>query len=129
MSRIEKRDQPSEFSTIAQLAARYLTSKRQVRRWIEAGAFKAIPDGREEPYVVMMPLPNVTGALHLGHAMALHSIGIDMEHPGGDQPVGTAHRHNQVHWRSEGRVRQSGIRGWFADYWITGSPAAHWPIA
>ncbi len=37
MSRDDKRDQPSEFSTIAQLATRYLTSERQVRRWIEAG--------------------------------------------------------------------------------------------
>ena len=45
------------------------TEKSIYRRWIEAGAFKAIPDGREERYVVMMPLPNVTGALHLGHAM------------------------------------------------------------
>ncbi len=45
------------------------TEKSIYRRWIEAGAFKAIPDDREERYVVMMPLPNVTGALHLGHAM------------------------------------------------------------
>ena len=38
-------------------------------RWLEAGAFRAAPDGRSDRYVVMMPLPNVTGALHLGHAM------------------------------------------------------------
>ncbi|MEC7584872.1 MAG: valine--tRNA ligase [Planctomycetota bacterium] len=38
-------------------------------RWLEAGAFKATPDEREDRYVVMMPLPNVTGALHMGHAM------------------------------------------------------------
>jgi len=40
-------------------------------RWLESGAFEAIPDerDRERRYVVMMPLPNVTGALHMGHAM------------------------------------------------------------
>ena len=39
------------------------------RRWIEADAFAAIPDERSDTYVIMMPLPNVTGALHMGHAM------------------------------------------------------------
>ncbi len=37
--------------------------------WLQAGAFRAIPDGKRPTYVVMMPLPNVTGALHMGHAM------------------------------------------------------------
>lgn len=39
------------------------------RRWMESGAFSAVPDERENRYVIMMPLPNVTGALHMGHAM------------------------------------------------------------
>ncbi|MGQ9590248.1 MAG: valine--tRNA ligase [Planctomycetota bacterium] len=39
------------------------------RRWLEAKAFAAFPDERERRYVIMMPLPNVTGALHMGHAM------------------------------------------------------------
>jgi valyl-tRNA synthetase len=39
------------------------------RRWLEADAFAAIPDERTDTYVIMMPLPNVTGALHMGHAM------------------------------------------------------------
>jgi valyl-tRNA synthetase len=38
-------------------------------RWLAADAFAAVPDGRAGRYVVMMPLPNVTGALHMGHAM------------------------------------------------------------
>ncbi len=39
--------------------------------WMQSGAFHAVPDARprERRYVVMMPLPNVTGALHMGHAM------------------------------------------------------------
>lgn len=39
------------------------------KRWLEADAFAAVPDEREKTYVIMMPLPNVTGALHMGHAM------------------------------------------------------------
>ncbi len=38
-------------------------------RWLQGRAFAANPDERDERYVVMMPLPNVTGALHMGHAM------------------------------------------------------------
>ena len=38
-------------------------------KWLDSGAFGAIPDDREDRYVIMMPLPNVTGALHMGHAM------------------------------------------------------------
>ncbi len=37
--------------------------------WLGKKAFAAFPDARGERYVVMMPLPNVTGALHMGHAM------------------------------------------------------------
>ncbi|NUQ39911.1 MAG: valine--tRNA ligase [Calditrichaceae bacterium] len=39
------------------------------QRWLEKKAFAAFPDERENRYVIMMPLPNVTGALHMGHAM------------------------------------------------------------
>jgi len=39
------------------------------RRWREARAFAAVPGSAPERYVIMMPLPNVTGALHMGHAM------------------------------------------------------------
>ncbi|MEE8142418.1 MAG: valine--tRNA ligase [Planctomycetota bacterium] len=37
--------------------------------WLKSNAFGALPDAREDRYVIMMPLPNVTGALHMGHAM------------------------------------------------------------
>jgi valyl-tRNA synthetase len=42
---------------------------RVTTRWLASKAFAAMPDDRAERYVVMMPLPNVTGALHMGHAM------------------------------------------------------------
>ncbi|MFH1132548.1 MAG: valine--tRNA ligase [Pseudomonadota bacterium] len=39
--------------------------------WLERKAFCASPDDRprDHRYIIMMPLPNVTGALHMGHAM------------------------------------------------------------
>ncbi len=43
--------------------------KTVVRRWAETKPFAATPDDNEQRYVIMMPLPNVTGALHMGHAM------------------------------------------------------------
>ena len=43
--------------------------KNVSQQWAEAKSFAAIPDDNPHPYVIMMPLPNVTGALHMGHAM------------------------------------------------------------
>ncbi len=43
--------------------------KEIYKLWLAEDAFAAVPDRREDSYVIMMPLPNVTGALHMGHAM------------------------------------------------------------
>jgi len=37
--------------------------------WEAAGAFAAHPDSPAQPYGIMMPPPNVTGSLHMGHAL------------------------------------------------------------
>src|ERR1041384_738628 len=37
--------------------------------WEENGYFDADPDPAKPPHVIMIPLPNVTGALHMGHAL------------------------------------------------------------
>ncbi len=48
----------------------HATAEREAtERWTAARAFSATPDVRARRYVVMMPLPNVTGALHMGHSM------------------------------------------------------------
>ena len=39
------------------------------QRWEDSGAFTANVDPDAEPYTVIMPPPNLTGELHLGHAM------------------------------------------------------------
>jgi valyl-tRNA synthetase len=38
-------------------------------RWEKSGAFAAHPDSNQRPYTIMMPPPNVTGSLHMGHAL------------------------------------------------------------
>ncbi|MGB7459447.1 MAG: valine--tRNA ligase [Carnobacterium jeotgali] len=37
-------------------------------KWVEKGLFKPSGDKTKEPYSVVIPPPNVTGKLHLGHA-------------------------------------------------------------
>jgi valyl-tRNA synthetase len=42
---------------------------RQYARWEGSGGFAADPDGNAPPFAIMMPPPNVTGSLHIGHAL------------------------------------------------------------
>ena len=37
--------------------------------WESSGAFAADPASTQEPYAIMMPPPNVTGTLHMGHGL------------------------------------------------------------
>ncbi len=37
--------------------------------WVEKGYFKADPDPKKEPFTIVIPPPNVTGQLHMGHAL------------------------------------------------------------
>ncbi len=45
-------------------------SEARVRQlWDRSGAFHADPDDAGEPFSIVIPPPNVTAALHLGHAL------------------------------------------------------------
>lgn len=37
--------------------------------WMEKGYFRARTDPAKKPYTIMMPPPNITGQLHMGHAL------------------------------------------------------------
>ncbi len=37
--------------------------------WEKSGAFAAGVRGAAKPYTIMMPPPNITGSLHMGHAL------------------------------------------------------------
>ncbi|MEE0865823.1 MAG: valine--tRNA ligase [Clostridia bacterium] len=43
--------------------------ERIYKTWEENGYFKPSMDEKKEPYCIMMPPPNVTGKLHMGHAL------------------------------------------------------------
>jgi valyl-tRNA synthetase len=46
-----------------------LTEQRLYAWWQSCGFFAPRPDAPREPFVISIPPPNVTGELHLGHAM------------------------------------------------------------
>ena len=46
-----------------------LLEKKFYKRWEKSGGFSADPGSSKEPYTIMMPPPNVTGSLHMGHGL------------------------------------------------------------
>ncbi len=42
---------------------------RLYRKWEERGYFHAEPDKSKKPFTIVMPPPNITGQLHMGHAL------------------------------------------------------------
>ncbi|MBR6312431.1 MAG: valine--tRNA ligase, partial [Oscillospiraceae bacterium] len=45
-----------------------IVEKRIYDMWVEKGCFKGIRDPEKKPFTIVIPPPNVTGQLHLGHA-------------------------------------------------------------
>src|SRR5438876_12370798 len=43
--------------------------ERWLQFWNERGYFHSRPDPNRKPYTIVIPPPNVTGALHMGHAL------------------------------------------------------------
>jgi valyl-tRNA synthetase len=61
------------------IAKEYLPTeveKRWIERWAEADLFRADPDSDKPPFCIVIPPPNVTGNLHIGHVLVytLHDI-------------------------------------------------------
>ncbi|MEM7055901.1 MAG: class I tRNA ligase family protein, partial [Bacteroidota bacterium] len=42
---------------------------RWYQHWLQHGFFRAKPNANKEPYTIVMPPPNVTGVLHMGHVL------------------------------------------------------------
>ncbi len=42
---------------------------RLYAEWVEKGYFHAVPDKSKTPYTIVIPPPNITGQLHMGHAL------------------------------------------------------------
>ncbi len=58
----ELRNLPKHYAP-AEVEARWYSA------WEEAGCFESAPDAEKRPYTIMIPPPNVTGILHMGHAL------------------------------------------------------------
>src|SRR3989338_3576315 len=43
--------------------------EKTYKLWEEKGLFKAHADPKKKPYCIVIPPPNVTGILHMGHAL------------------------------------------------------------
>ncbi len=57
---------------IKELAKTYDPSQVEDRlysEWMEKGYFHAVPDSKKTPYTIVIPPPNITGQLHMGHAL------------------------------------------------------------
>ncbi len=55
-----------------QLAPQYVPGEVETRRyegWVQAGYFTADSGSQAPSYTIMIPPPNVTGSLHIGHAL------------------------------------------------------------
>lgn len=45
--------------------------KRIYEKWLKGKCFDARPNSEKEPFTIVMPPPNITGQLHIGHALNL----------------------------------------------------------
>ncbi|MCY0875068.1 MAG: valine--tRNA ligase [Firmicutes bacterium] len=79
--------------------------------WVESGFFQAGKDPDKRPYAIVMPPPNVTGVLHLGHALdnALQDLLIRFKRMQGFDVLwlpGTDHAGIATQARVEAQLRQ-----------------------
>ncbi len=78
--------------------------------WNDGGYFRARPNPDKHPYTIVIPPPNVTGALHLGHALnnTLQDILIRMKRMQGYETLwmpGTDHAGIATQARVESRLK------------------------
>ena len=67
-------EQPFQTSpeAAAQFSTKYdpaLFEDKWYKIWEESGIFKADPGSKKPPFSIVIPPPNVTGSLHIGHAL------------------------------------------------------------
>ncbi len=58
-----------DLSTMATRYDASSTEPKWYEKWEKAGLFKPDPDPSKPPYTITIPPPNITGSLHMGHAL------------------------------------------------------------
>jgi len=89
--------------------------ERLMRRWLERSAFQALPDDPRPAYVIAIPPPNITGSLHMGHALnnTIQDILIRHHHLRGYNTlwiVGTDHAGIATQNKVENQLAAEGLR-------------------
>ena len=87
--------------------------KRLYSYWVEKGFFTPKADPNKKPFVIIMPPPNVTGELHLGHALtaAIEDILTRWHRMMGDAALwlpGSDHAAISTQWVVERQLRSEG---------------------
>ena len=78
---------------------------RIYKYWNDSGCFKAEIDENKKPYTIVIPPPNITGQLHMGHALdeTLQDILIRYKRMSGYSALwlpGTDHASAEESWNS-----------------------------
>lgn len=58
-----------EGKTLEKIYEPAKTEEKLYRKWMGKGYFHAVPDKSKMPYTIVIPPPNITGQLHMGHAL------------------------------------------------------------
>lgn len=87
--------------------------EKHYQEWEKSGVFACDPSSDKEPYTIMMPPPNVTGSLHIGHALnhTLQDILIRYNRMKGKDALwqpGTDHASIAVHMVLEKKLHEEG---------------------
>ena len=89
--------------------------ERLMGEWLEKSAFHAEVDPSRPAYSMVIPPPNVTGSLHMGHALngTIQDILIRYHRLKGENPewlVGTDHAGIATQAKVEAQLREEGLR-------------------
>ena len=103
--------------TEVSMEARYApheVEERLIEEWLARSAFHASADDPRPPYVISIPPPNVTGSLHMGHALndTIQDILIRYNHLRGFNTlwvVGTDHAGIATQNKVEGQLAGEGL--------------------
>ncbi len=104
--------------TVADMSARYEpheVEERLMKRWLDRSAFHPRTDDPRQAFVIAIPPPNVTGSLHMGHALnnTIQDVLIRYQHLRGRNTlwiVGTDHAGIATQNKVEAQLASEGLR-------------------
>jgi valyl-tRNA synthetase len=87
---------------------------RWYQYWLDGGFFHAQPGGEREPFCIVIPPPNVTGILHMGHALnnTMQDVLVRWHRMRGDNTLwvpGTDHAGIATQARVEKQLAEEGL--------------------